>query len=216
MKITTPSSRTLLVALSTIALSAPLAANALDEDSYLTGSYGVANYSTADFTSGTTAGSWDVDNGRSFSIAYGTHYTENLIVEYEFSRRKADLGNLNLSAGTATGTGGSISTNGLLVNAYYGLTLESKMSPFVTAGIGLLKHSATATATGTNAPAVSVNDNDTGLAYSFGVGATYDIADSTEVVLSYRHIVSDSPEFGAAKYDDVSVNELRLGFRFYF
>lgn len=159
-------------------------------------------------------GTIGIDNSANFSAAIGASFLKNTRTELEVSYRKAGLSDISLDGVGSASLNGDLTTWGFLVNGYYDFPLKSKISPYLSAGIGVAHHKGTIDAVG-GLGTPGTDSTDTVFAYQVGLGASYAITEKASLWAGYRYLGSADPNF-----DDISAeyhaNELRAGVRFNF
>lgn len=203
----------LLLTASLVALSVPAFAAM---PAYLSLGIGLTNTMDSDWDDGSFGdkGSIGIDNTANFSAAIGTSFFQNTRTELEVSYRKADLSDISLNGVGSASLNGELKTWSFLVNGYYDFPLKSKISPYLSVGIGAAHHSATIDAIG-GLGTPGTNSSDTVFAYQIGLGANYALTNKASLWGGYRYLGSSAPNFGglSAEYH---ANELRAGVRFNF
>lgn len=169
-----------------------------------------------DYNDGTDhlTGEVDLDNDYQLSIAVGKHFTDYLRGEIELGYSRSDLDIL-----TADGLGsyevtGDIKTVTGLVNGYVDFMPGETVNPFVTAGVGVARHTGEITSIA-GIGLDSVDASDTVFAYQVGVGTTVNLEKNTNMQIGYRYQGTSDADFDGmdTKY---GAHVIRAGLRFDF
>ena len=157
-------------------------------------------------------GEIDFQNTGSFAGALGLRISPVFRLETELSYRNADITNMNISNNGPFSAGGNIRSYLLMLNAYYDFDLEwEKLSPFVTAGVGLAYHNGEIN--DTSGFATDAKGSDIGLAYQVGGGLKYRWSDDLAFTGGYRFLGGSEVSFDT--YDmDYSGHEIRFGLEY--
>jgi opacity protein-like surface antigen len=128
----------------------------------------------------------EVSGAKSGTIEFDPGYALGVAVGNKFGKVRAELelgyqkNNVDKCEGKCKDISGDMKAYSLLVNGYYDFINKTKITPYITAGIGVAKVDA------------DVNKiahvDDTGLAYQVGVGVAYAINSKLTVDLKYRYI----------------------------
>lgn len=208
-------SRIMLLALSLAALLLPpAAARAQTSRVYFAGYMGLNTFGDLDFSEKTVpaAGNFQPKNAFSFAGALGLRIDNQWRVETELSYRSADLSRMKLKTGASVPVGGSMSTYLAMANVYYDFDLDwKKLTPFLTAGLGLAYHSGEIT--DNSGFATSSSDSDFGVAWQLGGGLKYRVSDDMAFTGGYRYL--GTTQIGIGGYDmDYSSHEFRVGLEY--
>lgn len=201
----------LLLTASLVALTTPAYAAV---PYYLSIGAGVTHTSDSDWDDGTDTGSIDLSNAVNFAAAIGANVSDNARAELEVSYRNADLDSITLDGVGSADLNGELKTTVVLLNGYYDFMQGQKFRPFISAGIGLARHSGTVDAVG-GLGTPGVDATDTVFAFQAGIGASYAVSDQTDIWGGIRYLGSSDPDFDGleAEYD---AGEARIGLRFNF
>jgi outer membrane autotransporter protein len=179
---------------------------------YISGKVGLTISNDEDWKYSGYTGEISADNAANFAFAVGTNVTPNIRSEVELSYRKVDLDKVSYS-GIDVDISGENKTWGLMLNGYYDFMPENEFTPYVSAGIGLLRHDGKIDA----AAGYAVTDedgNDTTFGYQLGLGASLDIADNVSFDGGYRYLGSSDIKMESTyEYDS---HEIRFGLRYQF
>ncbi|MDH5723441.1 MAG: outer membrane beta-barrel protein [Alphaproteobacteria bacterium] len=183
-------------------------------NSYIAAKIGFTKTSDSDWSDTGLTGDIGIDTGANFALAYGFNLIPSLRTEFEVSYRKADLDDITVDGvGTADLTG-DVKTWGFLLNGYYDFMADQAVSPYITAGIGALRHSGKiASVAGLGVTGAS--DSDTVFAYQLGGGASYDLSDNVALDGGYRYLASSDPDFDGLEAE-YGAHEFRIGLRYGF
>ncbi len=183
-------------------------------NSYISGKIGITKTSDADWSDTGLTGDIGIDNGANFALAYGFNALPSLRTEFEISYRKADLDDISVDGvGTADLTG-DLKTWGFMLNGYYDFMVDQSFSPYISAGVGALRHSGEITSVA-GLGVTGVDGSDTVLAYQLGAGASYDIGNNVVFDGGYRYLGSGDPDFDTTKME-YDAHEFRIGLRYGF
>ena len=183
-------------------------------NSYISAKVGITKTSDADWSDTGLTGDIGIDTGKNIAFAYGFNAMPSLRTELEVSYRKADLDDITVDGvGTADLTG-DVKTWGFLLNGYYDFMADQSFSPYISAGVGALRHSGKISSVA-GLGVTGVSGSDTVFAYQLGAGASYDIGHNLALDGGYRYLGSSDPDFSTttAEYD---AHEFRLGVRYGF
>lgn len=196
------------------ALCAAAPAAAQTSRLYFAGYMGLNTFGELDFSEKTTpaAGNFEPKNAFSFAGALGLRIDNNWRVEAELSYRTADMGRVNYSTGQSFAAGGQVSTYLAMANVYYDFDLDwKKLTPYVTAGLGVAYHDAEIVSNSAFGP--SASDSDFGVAWQVGTGLKYRVADDMAFTGGYRYL--GTTQMGIGGYDlDYSSHEIRVGLEY--
>lgn len=208
---------TLATALSVLALIPPAQAEEMSKN-YFSVSGGMINVRDADFKYDDGVdqlnGDVELDRGLHATAALGRRLTDHVRGEIELGYNKSDLDKLSAHGLGEFDSGGDLKTLTGLVNGYYDLMPENKVSPFVTAGVGVARHKAELTSIA-GIVLDDIDGSDTVLAYQLGAGANMDVSEKTTLVVGYRYQASRDAEFDDTKID-YAAHVVRAGVKFDF
>lgn len=172
---------------------------------YVSGNIGLAILTDSDLTDSTAPGvtvELESDNGMAFGIAFGYSSIYSTRTELELVYQTNDIDQVSM-LGEGVTAGGDTSTLAFLLNGYYDFVNNSKLTPFISAGIGFAK--------------VEVNDfsvfgnpigsdDDMVLAYQVGAGVGYAVTEKVTIDLKYRYFGTSNPEFDTTEAEYSSHN----------
>lgn len=168
---------------------------------YLASYLGLNTFNSQDLKESTTGidGSVNYKNAVSFAGALGLRLNRAVRVEGEISYRNAHIDNVTYNGITANG-GGRDKTTLYMANVYYDLPVSWKrLTPFVTAGIGLADHDRNF-APGTGLP--SSEGSSMGFAWQAGAGLLYRISPNFAFTGDYKYL----------KTSDVKTDNYTMGY----
>lgn len=117
------------------------------------------------------------DTGYGFNVSAGYNF-EPVRLEFEFGYKNADMDEISVPGwGTASAKDTDITVMSYMVNAFYDIKTNSPITPYIGAGLGLLKGEL-------NVQGSKLND--TQLGYQLIVGAAYNLNKNVAIDLSYR------------------------------
>ena len=126
----------------------------------------------------------EYDSGIAIAAAVGYGFTCNVRMEVEVGYQKNDFSNYS----------GDVSSISGLLNAYYDFVNPTKVTPFIGAGVGLVKASLS------DLPHVGGGDGGA-VALQAGAGLSYEFNDSITFDLKYRYLTAMD-----LKVDDVELD----------
>lgn len=181
---------------------------------YLAGYMGLNVMPDLDFSETTTPSSGDLkfSNAMSFAGALGLRIDNQWRVEGELSYRKADLTGMDFSNAGLFDANGELGTTLLMANVYYDFDLNwKKLTPYVTAGMGLAWHNGTID--DVSGFAVDASDDDIGLAWQIGTGLKYQVKDNMAFTGGYRYLGGTTIQIQDYEHD-YSSHEFRVGLEY--
>jgi len=149
-----------------------------------------------------------LDSGFLATAAVGYDFTGPFRVEGEYGWQKNDLDQLSFNNQFGNFQEGDLTTQSLMVNAYYDLATSSPWSPFVGAGIGWAK-------VDLDTPALPLGDNDDVFAYQLMAGVSYAIDDQWSIDGQYRFFGTQDATIQGADFS-MNSNDLMIGLRYNF
>lgn len=204
-KLSMTTSAIALLASVTVAQAEPV-----KRDYYVSGALGITSTNDADFfDSAGNNGDFSIDNDINYAIAVGKRFKENWRGEIELSYRSADIDGATLNGTSLPATTGDLDTTSLLLNGYYDFRAGKKLRPYLSAGVGLSRHSAESSIT------AGGSESDVVFAYQLGTGVSYAVKERTNVFGGYRYASSSDADFNGldAEYD---AHEFRVGLAYAF
>jgi opacity protein-like surface antigen len=152
-----------------------------------------------------------VGNAPNFGAALGLKVTPNFRSELELSYRQANLNSISVNGVGSASLGGHLTTWGMLANGYYDFLPDDTVSPFLSAGLGMARHSGTIDSVGSlGFSAVSASSNV--FAYQLGAGLDFNISKQTALFAAYRYFGTTNPNFDGLKAS-YGAHEFRAGLR---
>ena len=181
---------------------------------YLAGYMGLNLMPDLDFSEKTVpaSGTLKFDNPLSFAGALGLRIDNQWRVETELSYRKADITGMDISSAGLFDANGELGTTLLMANVYYDFDLNwKKLTPYVTAGLGLAWHNGTID--DVSGLAVDASDDDLGLAWQLGTGLKYQVRDNMSFTGGYRYLGGTTIQMQGYEQDYTS-HEFRVGLEY--
>ncbi len=179
---------------------------------YFAGYIGLNTIPNQSYRTRNQDGDLSFDNAPSFGGALGLRLTQQLRIETELSYKKHDANTLTI--GGTDKVGGSLETWAAMLNGYYDFDIDWRgLQPFVTAGVGIMQHTADIlmpSGTHTYKSGESYN-----IGWQAGGGLKYRVDEKMALTGSYRY--SGSTEIGFDQVDlDYSNHEIRFGVQYDF
>jgi opacity protein-like surface antigen len=145
-----------------------------------------------DFPEAGYSGALEHDGGWLLGLAIGNSFN-NFRLEGEIEYRSNDF--------SAKGVSGdeTLTTISLMANGYYDFNIDSGITPYVGAGIGMARHDAEV-------------DDDTVFAYQATIGLAMPVSDTMDLDFAYRYFATADPDFGVDL--DYDSHNLTVGIRF--
>lgn len=179
---------------------------------YLAGYLGLNTFGDQEINDNTSLlnGDMELDNAVSFAGALGLRLSKQVRLEGELSYRKPNITNLSTGAVAAPfAVGGEMKQWTGLLNAYYDFDTRWKLTPYVSAGIGMSYFEGTMNA-GTPQ---NFNDSTYALTYQAGAGLKYRPRDNLAYTFGYRYLDTLGLEFDNVEMDYGS-HEFRVGLEY--
>lgn len=206
------------ILLSTVVLALPISANAGDTGKYytsITGEYTFDASADGDVsaTIGSAPVSVDYKDGYGALIAGGYYLTDNVRTEAEFGYHKLNGDTTSISIGGTTVNVDSSQFDqealSFMGNVYYNFSLDSKVSPYIGGGIGLVHQQEK-----------SLN----AFGYQAMVGLDYKVSNNSTVSAGYRYLGTTNFEqkydvagFGTVtEKESLDAHSFDIGYRFKF
>lgn len=192
-------------------LSLSYTADAQTKRVYFAGYAGFSLNNDMDFSENATPanGSFEPENSVNFAGALGIRFNRNFRMEAELSYRSSDIESANISGTGITPVTGDLDTTALLLNGYYDFNIKGwKTQPYVTAGLGVARHSGDITDPG--AFTQTVDDSATSFLWNVGTGLKYRVRDNFAWTAGYRYLDGSDFDFGGTDID-YSSHEFRVG-----
>lgn len=196
-------------------LTAAVAAQAQSSRIYFAGYLGLSMPSNSAFSDSASATTGDIEykNATSFGGAMGLRLYPSWRVEGEVSYRKNDIDRMDFAGGLGSfKAGGDIGSWLFMLNAYYDIDLEwDYLQPYLSAGVGMARHSAAVD--DLSGLATDVEESSWNMAWQLGGGLKYRVNDALAFTGGYRYLGTSDPEFGDYE-TDYSGHEIRLGLEY--
>ncbi len=181
---------------------------------YVGGLLGVAVPVDSEMTDSTAPGiTLDIesDAGIALGAVLGYDLGNSIRIEGEISLQKNDLDTIGY-AGIAIPVSGDFSTMGFGVNGYYDFVNQSALTPFISAGVGLVDVEVSDFGIpGSGIP--NASDDDTVFSYNIGAGIGYAMTERATVDIRYRYCGMSDAEFDTTTIEIASHN-FYMGVRF--
>lgn len=205
--------KAITLALTGLILSTALPAHAESTPSglYISGSLGNTWTRDADWSDSGFTGDIDFDNALNVGLALGKEINDRARAEIEISYRNADINTISFSGIDLPDSNGDLKSTAFMLNGYYDLTQDTLVKPYVSAGIGVVRHKIAGSAAGLDLG----SDSDTVFAYQIGAGIAKDINEKTAATLGYRYLGSSDGDFGTTTVE-YGAHEIRAGLRYSF
>ena len=206
----------MLFSVSTVAYSAP--------GLYIGGNFGLAFLNETELDSYDYPNGSDVnvnaDNGLSFGGVVGYAFENGYRIEGEVDYQKNDFDKMEVSYLGVSETfflKGNITSLAVFVNGYYDFKNESRVTPFIGAGLGFANIAVSDYNYADSALAYDEDerDDDTVFAYQFSAGVGFEVTESITLDLRYRYVATENVEIDGATLD-YSSNIISTGIRFSF
>lgn len=181
---------------------------------YFAGYMGLNIYSEKDFTETENAlrGEMEYKNALSFAGAMGLRLDRRWRLEGEYSYRSTNLDGMDIEGVGGFELGGELNTTLLMLNLYRDFNVSFRnMEPFVTAGVGLVRHSGEID--DMSGLAVDATDDSIGAAWQVGGGLRYRIDSDSVLTMGYRWLGTTDAEFDSYEFG-WGGNEVRLGLEY--
>jgi opacity protein-like surface antigen len=176
----------------------------------------------ADATGDGLWGDTKIDPGYYVGAALGSNLLDFFRAEVRIDFRGSEVSRMSVQ-GEASSTDGDVRLFSVMANGYFDLDLDSKVTPWVGAGIGWGRVELDAQ-NKDGADQLDVSDTDSVFVYNFMAGATYEISKITDVSLGYRYVATEDITFQSSIGDsrtqkmdyEYDSHEIFLGLRFNF
>jgi opacity protein-like surface antigen len=201
----------MLTAATLAVLTVPVHSMAAGEGFYLKGSLGIGMAMDTDIDNmDNAAGSAKMtyDPGFLGSFAAGYSFANPLRMEAEYIWQKNDLDRLSYNNIYGNFDEGDLTSQSMMLNAYYDVDTGSPWTPYIGAGIGWTKLDL-------STPAFPVSDNDDVFSYQFIGGVAYALTDQWSIDAEYRFLGTGDATISGADYN-LNSNNLMLGLRYSF
>ena len=138
----------------------------------------------------------DFDPGWGVGVSVGYGFTNGFRLEGEVGYRRNGINSFTDSSGTTFSVDGHMSSWDFMGNIYYDIPTGSRWTPYIGGGIGvaIVHLSAQASLTSPTA-ALSWDDSDAVFAYQGIAGIGYQITESVNLGVEYRHLGTADPTF---------------------
>lgn len=208
-----PFSFLILLAVAACTLATP--AHAQSSRLYFAGYLGLNTYSDLDYSDTTsgTAGHMQMKNAVSLAGALGLRLTEQLRLEGEISRRKADLDRITINNLGEFEMDGEVASWLYLANFYYDLYQWQwrHLLPYVSVGVGAVHHEGDLS--DSSGFASDAADSSVGLAWQVGGGLKYRLDPDLAISGGYRYIGAADLEFDGYEME-YGGHEFRIGLEY--
>ncbi len=181
---------------------------------YIKGSIGATFENDEEYKRGNLAGEIDYNSDPNYSVALGANLTGGVRTEFEVSHRSTDVDRISRDGAGYGHASGELSTWGFMANAAYDFAPQKTFSPYVTAGVGMVRHNLEVN----DLPAIGFNrvdDSDYRFAYQAGGGISVLLMNKLHLDTGYRYLGSTDPDFGALD-TEYGVHEVTTGLRYSF
>ena len=162
-----------------------------------------------------------LDSGPAFVAAVGYETSGPLRGELELGYRSSSWDKFKgLSGSSDVDIPGDLTTTSLMANGILSFGEAWRFKPYVGAGLGFARHSASIDAATPTVGSETLgvegsSDDDTVFAHQLMLGVAYPLSDAAEVRLGYRYFGTGEGDFDGIKMDYGSHN-LEVGVRFRF
>lgn len=184
---------------------------------YVSGDIGWALLDDADATDPTLPGvaaTMEFDSGVALSAAVG-YRIQNFRFEGEIGYQLNDFDQQE-AFGLDIDLGGDLTSLSFLANVYYDFPTNSKFTPFISAGLGLVQVDINDLHI-PGSPQEPYNDDDTVFAGQVGAGVSYAVNEMIDLEVKYRYFMADDLEFSdGSTLDGPSSHNVYLGMRYTF
>ena len=206
-------SKYLPVALLAAGIAWPQIAAAQSEGMYISGGVGGVFPRDSDVDGAGINSNVEFDEGPVGSIAIGTTLGGNLRGELELSHREVDVD----SVSGAPGSTGDLAGTALLFNGFYDFNTGSNFTPYLGAGVGLMRLDVDGAAPFAGA---SINDDEWVVAAQAIAGLGYRLSDRLGLFTDYRFLHTGEADLttsaGTAVDTDYSEHRVMVGLRWSF
>ena len=180
---------------------------------YISGNIGLTILNDSDLTSSAAPGvtvETEFDAGLDVYGAMG-FVVGQARIELELAYRINDID--SFTSGVTVSGGGEVSALSGLVNAFYDIKTDSKITPYIGGGLGVAYVEIDNLLLSFNGITIPGNEDDTVFAYQVGGGIAYAINDKMTADLGYRYFATEDPDFDGleAEYDS---HNITIGIRF--
>lgn len=150
-----------------------------------------------------------------FDFGYGVnarvgHSFDEFRAEVELGYRKIDVDSIK----AGTNAGGDVDALTAMVNGYYDIDAGSDFTPYVMAGIGVIKVDGDLSYTSLNSEAEAKSFDEVAPAGQVGLGFSYGVDKDVDLVAGYSFLAAPSDESG--KDETVQVHSIQVGLNFSF
>ena len=185
------------------------------EGLYMSGNIGFAMASDSDLTDSTVPGvtvNTEFDTGLAFGAALGYDFNR-FRMEGEISYQTNDVDKIGAQGVFFSATGDATALS-FLINGYYDFKNSSKLTPYISAGLGFAQvefNNLNISGLGFSGS----NDEDTVFAYQIGMGIGYAVTEKVTIDLKYRYFGTEDSEYDTTEAE-FSSNNILFGVRFNF
>lgn len=153
----------------------------------------------------------DFDPGFTVAGSVGSRINKNLRIEPEVAYQESDIDKVS-SSGVGVSVGGDVTSLSFLVNLYYDFVNKGPYTPFLGAGIGFSRISASRITVDVAPSLYSDKDKDSVMAYHASAGMGWAVSETLTVDFMYRFLATEDPDFSDYEMDFESHN-FYVGFR---
>jgi opacity protein-like surface antigen len=189
--------RALLVGLLLMVSATP----ALAAGPYVGAAGGVSVVHDSDISDLGLSGTAKYDTGYGFNVNAGYNF-DPVRVEFEFGYKNADVDRVELLGLSVPITSSDLTVMSYMVNGYYDLKINSPVTPYFGAGIGVINGELD-------------NDDDTVFGYQLIAGVAFNVNKNVAIDLSYRFQGSSDFSMGGTDVSYMSSN-IMAGLRYHF
>lgn len=170
--------------------------------------------SRASFAGGTTVDhTAELDNGLGAAVRVGHKY-DSIRAEIEFAYRDTDLGSLRTSSTTHTNVSGDAKIYTLMAKAIYDFETDSKVVPYVSAGLGGMRVKGDASYTDDNARTITESGSANTVAGQLGIGLGYEVSPGVSLVGGYSIVGAPTDDLGKDQY--LVIHNVQVGINYSF
>ncbi len=198
---------------------APLAiANAGDSPYYVGVSGAASMVGDVDANNGRGAGgevktTADFDTGFGVKVRAGKQFSK-LRGELELGYLAVDIDSLSTANGAVTNSSGDADVYTLMANGIYDFEMDAAVTPYVMAGVGIMRVDADASYTDDNGRAKTVSGDGTTIAGQVGVGVSYGISSNVDLVGGYSLMGAPTGETGEDEIITIHTAQIGINYNF--
>ena len=155
------------------------------------------------------------DIGTSLGVAVRGGYDFGAMrAEVELAYRDIDVDSISTASGTMSSSSGSVDAYSVMVNGLYDIEMDSAITPYVMAGVGVLKADGTVNYTDDNGRSQSTSADGVAPAGQIGIGATYGISSDLDFVGGYSFMGAPTDASGDSQV--LKIHSVQLGVNYKF